>query len=173
MRLQKGQKEILLTWIAEGLLSDEINQRAQVFEPPFHCSRQQVDWYRKTRQFEIRNMQADAELQALREGMKTGLAVKEMRVEKLKRIADKLEQDLLEKEKVWLANKKGVGSGDVAEIFDYYEFNKAEIDAYRGLLDDIARELGDRVQKVDATSAGQPITNVVRVITHDQDGDSP
>ena len=31
----------------------------------------------------------------------------------------------------------------------YDEFNKAEVDAYRGVLDDIAKELGHRVHKTE------------------------
>lgn len=40
-----------------------------------------------------------------------------------------------------------LGSGPMSEKVEYEEFNKAEVDAYRGVLDDIAKEVGDR-QKV-------------------------
>jgi len=40
-------------------------------------------------------------------------------------------------------------SSDIAEIYDYEEFNAAEIAQYRGILDDIAKEVGGRVQKTE------------------------
>jgi hypothetical protein len=59
---------------------------------------------------------------------------------------------------------KGVGSGDAAMIVDYEEFNKSEVDAYRGVLDDIAKEVGDRRNINEHTGAdGDDIT--VRIIT--------
>ena len=58
----------------------------------------------------------------------------------------------------WLEDKKGVGSGAVAEIYDFLRFNKAEIDAYRDVLDDIAKELGGRVVKSELSwQDGKPL----------------
>jgi hypothetical protein len=39
---------------------------------------------------------------------------------------------------------KGIGSQDNYERVEYEEFNKAEVESLRGVLDDIAREVGDR-----------------------------
>lgn len=54
---------------------------------------------------------------------------------------------------LWLDQVKGVGSGEIATIVEYEEFNKGEVDAYRGVLDDIAKELGHRVQRQEVTGA--------------------
>lgn len=169
MRLKKAQKEILLEWVAEGLETDEINKRAADYIDPFDVSRQQVDHYRKTRQMSIAEIQANGEYEALN----TGLAKVSKRVEKLKQLAARLEEDLFAAEdKVWTLQVKGVGSGPIAEIVEYYEFNRSEVDAYRGVLDDIAKETGGRVQRSDITSDGkqlQPITTIEIVKRYESD----
>ena len=74
-----------------------------------------------------------------------GLAVKEVRVRRLQLLAALLEKDLFGGF-LWLDQVKGVGAGTAAEVVEYEEFNKSEVEAYRGVLDDIAREMGDRKQ---------------------------
>jgi len=140
MKLIKAHKDVLLTWIAEGLQSDEINERAAIFKPAFEVSRAQVDYYRKSRAVDIDAIKRDDEKNALH----TGLALKSERVKKLKALAAVLEKDLLERGLLWMEKVKGVGAGAIAEIVKYKEFNRSELDAYRGLLDDIAKELGHR-----------------------------
>ena len=147
MKLKKAQKEILLVWVAEGLQSDEINKRAAIFEPAFEVSRPQVNYYRKSRAVDIEAIIADGEHRALN----TGLAMKSERVKKLKELAALLEQDLFDKDLLWTLEVKGVGSGSIAEIVEYLEFNRSEVDAYRGVLDDIAKELSHRVQRQEIT----------------------
>ena len=142
MRLKKTQKEALLCWIAEGLQSDEINERASQFDPRFSVSRQQVDYYRKTRETDLKAIARAAEMDALTEG----LALKEVRVSKLQQLATLLERDLLGGF-LWIDQTKSIGSGDFQQVVDYETFNGAEIDAYRGILDDIAKEVGGRVNK--------------------------
>ena len=151
-RLKKAQKEILLQWVAEGLLSDEINKRAIEFADPFQVSPRVVCFYRKTRQVDIARLLAEGEHEALT----TGLAKKSERVRKLKVLALRLEEDLFGDGKddlIWTDQVKGVGSGDIAMIVDYEEFNTAELVQYRGILDDIAKEIGDRTQKADIDHA--------------------
>ena len=147
MRLKKRQKEIALKWVAEGLDTAEINQRASLFDEPFDVSRQQVDYYRKSRKTDMKEMRQLDENKALNEG----LAIKAVRVEKLKALAERLYSDLMDDGLTWTEEVKGIGSGPIAEIVEYLEFNRSEIDAYRGLLDDIAREIGDRSQKHEVT----------------------
>lgn len=153
MRLKKAQKEKVLEWVAAGLQTDEINARAAEFEPPFEVLRQQVDYYRKTREADIKAIRSVSEKAALTEGY----ALKEHRVFKLSILAALLEKDLFGGF-IWTDQVKGVGSGDIAEIVEYEEFNAAEITQYRGILDDIAKETGGRVQKTDVTSGGEPLT---------------
>lgn len=159
MRLKKIQKEALLTWIAEGLRSGEINERAAEFDPPFSVSRRQVHHYKSTRQLDIEAIIAVGEYKALNEG----LAKVAKRVERLKQIAERLEKDLLEGESIWLPQIKSIGSGPDAQVVEYEEFNRSEIEAYRGLLDDIARELGHRKQQVEMQSS-------VKLVGIDPDG---
>lgn len=156
MRLKKGQKERLLEWIAEGLRSDEINERASQDEP-FSVSRGQVDYYRRTRKLVIEAIKESGEHEALT----TGLAKKSERVKKLKQLAALLEEDLFG-DLLWLDQVKGVGSGTAAMIVDYVEFNRGEIEAYRGVLDDIASEVGHRVKRQQITGKdGGPLQAVV------------
>lgn len=143
MRLKKKQKEAVLSWIAEGLLSDEINARAASFRPPFSVDRQQVDYYRQTREADILAIMRAGEFDALT----TGLATRETRVLKLKQLAALMERDLLNGF-MWTEDIKSVKDGDMSILVDIDLFNKAEVDSYRGILDDIAKEVGQRVQKV-------------------------
>jgi len=151
MRLKKAQKEILLKWVAEGLQSDEINQRAREFCDPFEVSRRTVTHYRNTRRIDISRILAEGEHEAL----SAGLALTSERVKKLKALALRLERDLFgddNQDYIWTDQVKGVGSGDIAEIVEYEEFNSAEIAAYRGILDDIAKEVGGRIDRQDVTA---------------------
>jgi hypothetical protein len=152
MRLRKAQKEATLAWIAEGLQTDEINARARDFSAPFSVSRQQVDYFRKTRRQDINAIKGVDELNALT----TGLALRENRVAKLQQLAALMEKDLFGGF-LWTDEVKGVGSGNIAEIIDYELFNSGEVIQYRGVLDDIAKEMGGRVQRQDITSDGKAI----------------
>lgn len=153
MRLKKAQKEAVLRWLAEGLQSNEINERAATFDPPFSISPRQATYYRKSRKADLLAILSAGEQEALTEG----LALVGVRVTKLKQLAALLERDLFGGF-LWLEQVKGVGSGDVATLVEYEDFNKAEVDAYRGVLDDIAKEIGGRVQKEERTGKdGGPI----------------
>jgi hypothetical protein len=142
MRLRKSQKEAVLRWIAEGLLSDEINKRAADYVPPFSVSRAQVDYYRHTRDIEIDALTRAGEQDALVEG----LALKSERVRRLKQLAMLMEKDLFNGF-LWTEQIKSIGPKDASQIVEYEEFNAAEVSAYRGVLDDIAREVGGRAIK--------------------------
>lgn len=136
MRLKKEQREALLAWIAEGLETDEINQRAAKHKPKFKVTRQQVDHYRKTRKQNIAEIKSSGELTALT----SGLARVEARVQLLQDLAEKLRADLFDGKKLWLEQAKSVGMS----TFNYQEFNASEVSQLRGVLDDIAQELGER-----------------------------
>lgn len=152
MRLKRKQKRELIKWVMEGLGSGEINERAAVFNPPFSVSRQQVDYYRETRQIDLAALNRITEQNAIVEGY----ALKEHRVYKLSLLAALMEQDLFGG-LLWTDDIKGVGAGAAAEVVEIELFNKSEVDAYRGVLDDIAREVGQRVKLVDMTSKGEQI----------------
>jgi len=142
MKLKKAQREAVLKWIAEGLESDEINKRAAKHKPRFMVSRQQVDHYRKTRQVKLDELKKSGEHNALNNGLSTV----EARVALLQRLADTLTADLLTDggHGFWLQQVKGIGSGEDFERVEYEELNTAELSQLRGVLDDIAQEMGDR-----------------------------
>lgn len=107
-------------------------------------SRQQVDYYRKSTEIDIAAMRRAGREEALTEG----LALVAERVCRLKQLAALMEQDLFGG-LLWTTEVKGVGSGEIAEIVEFEEFNAGEVVQYRGVLDDIAKELGGRVQKTE------------------------
>jgi hypothetical protein len=140
MRLKKKQREQLIAWTSEGLKTDEINERARGFAPPFEVSTQQVDWYRDRHHVKLKEIQASGEYDALT----TGLALKEARIRRLQELAELLEEDLFG-DRLWLDRVKAAGFMRV----DYEEFNATEVQQYRGLLDDIAKEVGHRKQSIE------------------------
>jgi hypothetical protein len=158
MKLKKRQREALLEWIAEGLESDEINKRAAKFKPPFRVLRTQVTYYRNSRQHHLEEIKESGEVDALT----TGLALRGERVKALKILADKMLKELQESDKWWLPQVKGIGQGPNFERVAYFEFNKSELESFRGILDDIAAEVGDRIKRVDATSDGEAL-KIIRV----------
>ena len=143
MTLKKAQKEAVLQWIGEGLETDEINKRAAKFKPKFHVSRRAVAHYRKTRGVKIDEIKQSGEINAL----STGLAIRGNRVALLQKLANLLTNDIFEKTLLWTDEVKGIGGRENFERIEYKEFNKAEVEQLRGVLDDIAAEMGDRVKK--------------------------
>jgi len=139
IRLKKKQKEAVLAWIAEGLETGEINQRAANFKPPFEITAALVDYYRKTREADLKTLQMSSDHDAL----SSGLAIKNERVRRLQQLADLMWKDITGGF-LWLDQVKALGSGEFMETYDYEEFNTAEVKEFRGVLDDIAKELGQR-----------------------------
>jgi len=74
-----------------------------------------------------------------------------VRVEKLKQLAELMELDLFG-QLLWVDRFKSVGGGPNFQTFTEKEFNKAEVDAYSRILDDIAKELGHRVHKTELST---------------------
>jgi len=146
MRLKKEQKNALLKWVAAGLESGQINSLAGEFSPSFSVSRAVVDYYRRTRKVSLKEISESGEIDAL----STGLSQKGERVKKLQLLADLLEEDLFGGV-LWTDQVKSIGSGDSQERIEYEEFNAAEVTQYRGILDDIAKEVGGRTLKTELT----------------------
>lgn len=142
-RLTKKQKEHLLKCIGEGLDSGEINALAAQFKPAYSVDRQLVDYYRETRGVKLQEIKDASESDALR----TGLALKEERVAALKALAERLKRELLASGtsgKLWVLREKAIGSGPATKFIQEYDFNLTQINALRALLDDIAKEMGER-----------------------------
>jgi hypothetical protein len=162
MKLEKSQRDEVLKLVAEGLETDAINKRAAVFEPPFSVSRAQVDYYRKTRKVNIKELVEAGEYDALT----SGLSIKAERVKRLQLLASMLEEDLFNGV-LWTQDVKMIGSGTFQERVEFETFNSAEVQQYRGVLDDIAKELGDRAQKVDQNNSGKLVIEVEHVTRSD------
>lgn len=160
-KLSEAQRLQLLEWIGEGLNSAEINELALKFEEPFEVSRQLVYQYRQTYDEPLKVIRQRKENEALT----TGLALKAKRLEKLYKLAAVMEEDLHEKKLRWLKDTKMVGNEKVT----FEQFNAAEIRELRGVYDDIAKETGGRMNKVDITSGGQPLKTYVGVSPDDWD----
>lgn len=143
-RLTKKQKEFLLACIAEGLETDEINARAAKSKPAFSVTRQDVDYYRKSRGVKLKEIAEADEFEALR----SGLATRAERIARLEKLFGRVERDLLENDLVWLQRKRALGSGEFTQIIDELQLNTAEIKVYRDLLDDIAKEVNQRTYQV-------------------------
>lgn len=155
MRLEKDQREKLLEWVAEGLETDAINKRAATFEPPFSVSRGQVDYYRKTRRIDLKSIVESGQYDALT----TGLSLKEERVKRLHLLAALMEEDLFGGV-LWVTDVKGIGRGEDFQTIEIERFNQAEASEYRGVLDDIAKEVGHRAQKQEITGADGGVIRV-------------
>ena len=86
-----------------------------------------------------------------------GLAHQYERVRKLYKLADFLETQIFERGaagefyNVWMPDVKSIGGGKFAERVDIERFNAPIFEQYRKVLDDIAKEVGGRVQKTETT----------------------
>ena len=163
MKLTKRQKEKVLAWIGEGLQSDEMNARAAKCRPPFTVSRQQVDFYRDSRGLVLEELTEASESDALR----TGLALKEERVATLVELAERLKSELLG-DRLWIERQKALGSGEWAQYITEEHFNLAELNALRALLDDIAKEVGERGHKGKGAEDEEPAKEVKVTVAYER-----
>jgi hypothetical protein len=96
---------------------------------------------------------AEAQEAAYRhEVLTTGYAQSHERIATLNELASILHEELTTKgprNRRWVRDVKQVGSGEDAERVDIERFNGAEVAQLRGLLDDIAKELGERKEHVE------------------------
>jgi len=116
-----------------------------------------VDFYRKAKGVKLAEITERAEDSAL----KRGFAVRENRVAALDTLAATMYRELTTAgadNKLWLKDVKAVGSGDGQTIVDFEQFNAAEVQQFRGVLDDLAKEVGDRKTKLEHTGKdGTPL----------------
>lgn len=154
MLLNKKQKRALVTWISEGLLSDEINRRAAMFKPPFKVTWQHVHYYRRTRRIILEDIRAADEQNALR----TGYALRAIRIAGLCEAAEEMAHDLLVDNLIWLPRAKELAG----RKYEYLEFNKDEIDEFRLTLKAIAIEMGDRRGTVNLPFISDQAWNKIR-----------
>lgn len=95
-----------------------------------------------------------------------GLSLDYERIRKLKRLSDLLESQIYElsdpdpltgkqsRINLWVPDVKVVGAGEAAEVVDIERFNAALLREYRETLNDLAKEVGGRVQRQEVSGAG-------------------
>jgi hypothetical protein len=102
------------------------------------------------------------------EEMMEGLSHAGARVEKLKKLHDRLEEEL--KDHLWLEDVKMSAHGD--EKVRIRKYNGTLVKDYLRVLDDIAEEVGGRKKKVDVTSKGKSLDGAdVRIVNDSPDPD--
>lgn len=127
MGLTFDQKKLVKAWVAAGLKDAEIIRLAKEQVPPFHISQQNINKnYRKSTE---RRVQQLMQQERTDEVLRTGLAVKENRIKRLTEYEEIL-QGKLQHERDSRAMS-------------------ALVNQARGCLDDIAKELGERREKID------------------------
>lgn len=88
----------------------------------------------------------------------SGYAVFQMRIHGLNLLAELLWEEINTEDKRWVPDVKQIGSGQDAERIDLVRFNFQLIGQYRGALDDLAAEMGERAKKYEVTGPeGGPI----------------
>jgi hypothetical protein len=97
---------------------------------------------------------ADAEKRRI-EILNSGFALQHERVAALGEIADTLLTDIKDPAHLWPLDEKGIGQGDNFQVVEVVRFNGGLVDQFRGTLDDIAKEMGDRKEK-----PGDTVVNV-------------
>ena len=162
-RLTPGQRIFVYNLLADGANVAEINRAGAHYSTPFTVTSSQVTHMRERMQIKHAELAAKANM----EGWSEGLAKKDERIKLLKRLAERLVQDIFPddpaKEKVWLNNIKGLGSGAQFMTFDYKDFNHQEMIQLRGLLEDIAKEQGARSTKIEMTQNSGPSETQLRI----------
>lgn len=136
------------------------------------------DWQARAVEFDAGwEARKNAEREAV---MGYSLSLDYERVNDLLRLADFLKSQIYEKSapdpvtgyqsfhNVWVPDVKSIGGGEFAERVDIERFNSALLEQYRGVLDDIAKEVGGRVKKSDVTSGGKAIPIVITKMDIDE-----
>lgn len=123
------------------------------------------DWQARLVLIAAEEVAAAAEREAAyrRQILEEGYAQPHKRIEALKALAGALFEELTREteRRLWVKDVKQIGQGDAAERVDIERFNAAEVEQFRGALDDIAKETGGRVNKTELTGAnGEPFARI-------------
>lgn len=143
MALTKDQKDLVTKWVAAGLKDREIVRLAKEQTPPFHISQQSISkTYRKKVD---RGIQRAAAQKRDDQVLRDGLAAKEGRIRMLEDMANYMFQQA-----------KAIPVSRANQLPGY-------VNAMRGCLDDIAKELGQRSSKVDV-NADVRVRDIVAIV---------
>jgi hypothetical protein len=138
--INQTQRAMLVEWAAARLDTNDIRKRALASDPPFLPSYLQIKNARKTAR--VNFIKYRQELVA--EATKTGYREAEVRIGRLAAALELLERDLFGG-RHWVCDVKMVGD----EVVEIERFNEGLVKQFRGLLDDIAREVGGRASRLD------------------------
>jgi len=142
MRLTDDQKLLIQEWVAAGKTNREIIRLAAEHDPPFEVKGANISKnFRKPVQKKVQQIREEKTDDAIR----VGLAAKEERI----RLLEKTAQYLFERiDKIPLMQLQTVPS---------------YVNAMRGCLDDIAKELGQRNSKIDV-NANVRVRDIVKIV---------
>ena len=141
MGLTFDQKKLVKAWVAAGLKDQEIIRKAKEQIPPFHISQQNISKnYRKPTERKVRDIMARENEESV---LRSGLAVKENRIRELAELYAMAKDDVRN-------NKDGRVRTGMANVA-------------RGCLDDIAKELGERREKLDV-DANVHVRDIVAIV---------
>jgi len=142
MRLTDDQKLLIQEWVAAGKTNREIIRLAAEHDPPFEVKGANISKnFRKPVQEKVRQIREEQETEAVR----AGLAAKEERIQLLEKTAQFLFERI---DKIPLLQMQSV---------------PAYVNAMRGCLDDIAKELGQRNSKIDV-NANVRVRDIVAIV---------
>jgi len=160
-KFTESERQQILDWIAEGKKSPEIIELAKKAKFGAEVKPDNIWYYKRTRQEEITRIifERDAVV------TKAELAIRSVRLERLFKLAYKLEAELYTQGKLWLERFKGVNGQVLTEKM----YNSPLVNDLRGVYDDIAKEVGGRVLRADVTSDEKPLKAYVGVTPDDWD----
>ena len=142
MRLTDDQKLLIQEWVAAGKTNREIIRLAAEHDPPFEVKGANISKnFRKPVQEKVRQIREEKTEEAVR----AGLEAKEERIRMLEKTAEYLFKSI---DKIPLMQLQTVPS---------------YVNAMRGCLDDIAKELGQRNSKIDV-NANVRVRDIVKIV---------
>ena len=100
--------------------------------------------------------------------MQSGFALKHERIQALNALAEMLLEEVKEVDKRWCPDVKSIGQGEFAERVDIVRFNGSLIEQARKSLEDIAAELGERINRQELTLPGAKVKGYTVLAHPDQ-----
>lgn len=177
-KLAPEQRRLLLTWIADGLSNGEMRQRAAAHDPPFELKAGHIKHARESMGARWKERWAATESELLEHS----LARKATRIRELSELYDQHLQLLRERaadpEMAEVpGGQTGLISLGVREGRILPRYDRGLVAEMRAILDDIAKELGQRQQRIEHSGpAGAPIpvalTDMIETAYSENNGES-
>jgi hypothetical protein len=163
VKLNRSQQNKVLEWAGEGLRLPEVKERAAKEDPPFEVDWHQLKWARQRLGARIREMREQSEVEILN----NGLSRRVERIRQLETLFDK-HLELIRARGVEMDGEIAGGeTGLMARDYKgkdadtaVYKYDGALVKEMRGIIDDIAREMGERKTNVELGGSGELIIKV-------------